>query len=200
MSEIVALSESAASYRSSLRAVARGLWSGVIDYDQFWDNFSNAIRSGLTQAWYAGAKAAGIIPDELSKDELAELQNIIFSQFGHIAKLADWIESNSRAEGGKLGAVLSRIEYWGQAWQSTYNKAYAMAAGDQKAEWVYGDTDHCPTCQALHGKVKRMSFWLAHVMPRNPPNGKLDCQGWRCACNLVPTDKPISRGPLPMGL
>ena len=198
--EPVELSESAGTYRSALRAVARGLWSGVIDYDQFWDNFSSAIRSGLTAAWNAGAKKGGIKPEELTLDEQTELQNIIFSQFGHIAKLASWIEQNNKASGSKLGAVLSRIELWVQAYPSTFDKAYAMAAGDQKAKWIYGDTDHCSTCQTLHGKVKRMSFWLTHVMPRNPPNSKLECKGFRCQCRLEPTNEPISRGPLPMGL
>ena len=195
--EIIELSESASSYRNTLRAPARGLWSGVIDFDQFWDMYSQAIRSGLTQAWYAGAKAGGIKPDELSPDELAELQNLIFSQFGHIAKLGAFIEQNSRENGGKLANIFSRVELWVQAWQTAYNKALAMAQGDQKAKWVLGDAEHCKTCQALSGKVKRMSFWLAHVMPQNAPNPRLDCKGYRCKCALQPTDEPVSRGPLP---
>ena len=144
---------SVSSYRNSLRAPARGLWSGVMDFDQFWDNFSNAIRAGLTQAWYAGAKAGGIKPDELSPDELAELQSLIFSQFGHIAKLGSFIEQNSKANNGKLGTVLTRVELWVQAWQTAYNKAYAMAQGDQKAKWVLGDAEHCKSCVGYQRRI-----------------------------------------------
>lgn len=194
------LSESESSYRSSLRAPARGLWSGVLDYDSAWDMFSHAIRIGIEQAWNEGAKAGGILPDELTEDEITERQKIIFNQYNHLDRLLGWIEDNSQAKGGLLSNVYARIDYWVQAWTSTYNRAEAMANGNKKKMWVYGDTEHCDTCKSLHGKVKRLSFWLAHVMPRDPPNDKLKCKGWKCQCELVDTDDPVSRGPLPGGL
>ena len=60
-------------------------------------------------------------------------------------------------------------------------------------------THNCSTCLRLDGKVKRASEWeAANLHPQSPPNEKLLCRGWRCACVLEPTTEPLSRGPLPV--
>ena len=69
---------------------------------------------------------------------------------------------------------------------------------DPKLRWVLGPTKtHCRTCSKLSGKVKRASWWRDNVMPQQPPNESLECQGWKCGCVLEPTDEPLSRGRMP---
>ncbi len=52
---------------------------------------------------------------------------------------------------------------------------------------------NCNSCQKLNGKIKRGSYWQKTIMPRSR---NLECGGWRCCCDLVPTDDPISKGKL----
>ena len=57
--------------------------------------------------------------------------------------------------------------------------------------------DNCRTCLALDGKVKRASFWDTTGVHPQATNGTLECNGYNCGCELIPTDEPLSRGPLP---
>jgi len=181
-------------YRAGLRAAVRGLWSGALDYDQAFDAMMAAIRSGITRAWHEGAAQCGIRPDELSPEEQMELQRFIQGQFGQIARVLNWVEQNRKeltrqrppeqrinllSRKGNL-TVYGRLEMWINQYPSAVMKSAAMACADEKRIWTLGIVEkHCKTCPALAGKVKRMSFWLKHVLPRNAPNDKLECGGYR---------------------
>lgn len=186
-------------YRRNLRSPIRGLWSGVIDSNQFFDAMETAIRRGLTEAWQAGAGECGIGPDELTPEELNELNAAIFSELNHIDGLATAISENGKDSGGNLAPFLSRTELWVNRYRDLQNRARVLACEDQKLEWVIGQTEeHCTTCPRLNGQVRRASYWLdVGIVPQNPPNPDLECGGWKCLCEQKPTKKPVSRGRLP---
>jgi len=189
---------SQAGYTSDLRAIFRGYWSGVFNQDQFNDLMFNSIDRWLTRAWQAGAKAAGIMPDEITIDEQLKLAAIVFREYSFVPKLSQFIQANNKANGGLLGTVFARVPIWAMRYKDVYNTALASAKSDPKLEWTLGKTEkHCGSCSKLHGKVKRASWWAEHVMPQSPPNPNLECQGWHCDCSLNPTDKPMSRGRMP---
>ena len=50
IAEAQQLAETIASYRMNIRYAVRGLWTGHLDYDQFFDDMILAIRRGFTQA------------------------------------------------------------------------------------------------------------------------------------------------------
>lgn len=188
---------SEARYRTELRAPVRGVWAGTIDVGTFYDMFITAIRVGLTRAFHKGLEAGGISPDEMSKEEQAYLTRAITEQYGYITGFATAIAENTKAQGGKLTPLLNRVELWVQAYTVVYNQGRSFADIDGKYMWILGSTkEHCESCLRLNGKVKRISYWQAHIMPRTRP---LDCGGWRCQCNLEPTTEPLSRGILPGG-
>ena len=194
--------QGAASYRSEIRNATRSLWNGAIDYDQFFDVMMLNIRLGLTAAWHSGMKSVGLLPTDMSALEKQELQQLIFSEINHIGPYADAIEQGSKANGGKLSALWPRAEMWINRYVDVENRARAMAQNDPKLEWQINVTrrveHNCSTCLKLNGKVKRASYWQTRgLYPQNPPNPHLECQGWLCGCALLPTDKPLSRGPLP---
>ena len=184
-------------YQLNLRAAARGLWSGSVDYYSAFDQLFLAIDRGLPQAWAEGAAQCGIQPDEYSPEERVALQQAINSEKGHVDGLLTWIEQNSRENGGSLSAINGRLDVWINRYRDVVNQAKAMACADQKLRWTLGPTEHCTTCAKLAGRVKRGSYWQAHVMPQNPPNGQLECGGWKCQCTLEPTEDRASPGPLP---
>ena len=185
-------------YRSGLRAAIRGFWSGVLDRNQFWDAMSRTIRIGLKRAWHSGAADCGIAPDELTPAEVLALQDAIDYEHLWIGGLANTIEANSKAKGGKLTPLFTRIEIWIGRWEGVASQARVMACTDQKLIWTLGPTENCKSCKKLAGKVKRNSWWQDNgILPRVHDAWYLDCKGFRCECQILPTDKPLSRGRMP---
>jgi hypothetical protein len=186
-------------YSRGIRSAVRGLWTGVFDYDQFFDLMMTTIRRGLTAAWHDGASQAGVQPSELTPEERLAMERAIFEEIGHIGGLASEIEANSKANGGKLSPLMGRAEMWSNRYSDVVSKALMMARGDPKLQWVWTpEKEHCSTCTALNGKVKRQSYWnKVGVKPRDPPNPNLECKGWRCGCSFSVTTDRCSPGPLP---
>jgi len=189
----------AAVYRKSLRDAVRALWTGSIDYDQFFESMTAAIRRRLPQAWYDGSKECGILPADLSPAERMALQQAVVNEMTFITKFANAIEAGSRARGGKLRPLLTRVELWAQRYTDLQSRARVMACGDKKLKWVRGDTvEPCRSCIRLGNKVKRASYWRrVNVYPQRPVNHSLECEGYNCLCQLLPTDERCSPGPLP---
>lgn len=209
MAELTEQSAGAAGYRREIRAGARGLWVGALDYYQAYDSLFTTISNRIPQAWHEGAKTCGILPSELSPIERQALQQAVTSEISHIDGLLTYIEEHSKAKGGKLGVVggtsgiMVRVEMWVNRYTDVVNHAKVMACADQKLKWVlhgaFVTKEPCNTCaNKLNGKVKRASYWQrVGVRPQNPPNWALDCGGWGCGCAFLLTDEPLSRGPLP---
>jgi len=187
-------------FRRNLRASIRGLWTGALTKRQALNTFRRAIEIAIEKAWIEGAAECGIQPDELTVEELTARDEFIFNQNEFAAGFIDDIAAQSKANGGNLTPLLQRGEMWINQYESAKGQAEAMACANEKRIWVLGRTEHCKTCQALAGQVRRLSFWQNNVLPRNAPNSKLECRGFNCQCSLQKTDKPISRGRLPGGV
>jgi hypothetical protein len=185
------------SFRRNLRSAIRGLWSGAITKRQALSTFRSAIERAIDQAWLEGAAECGIQEDDLTTEELTKRDEFIFEQGDFAEGFIDVIADNSKANGGQLTPLLQRGEMWVNQYSSASQQSEALACANEKREWVIGRTEHCRTCLALNGQVRRMSTWANTVLPRNAPNEKLECGGYRCQCILRKTNKPITRGRLP---
>lgn len=191
--ELQEQSRGAANYRNAIRAAVRALWLGAMDFDQFFQAMESAIRVGITQAWYDGAKECGITPSELKPEERIGIEQAIFDQYSYVMGFGDAIEAGSKANGGKLSPLMSRAEMWISRYSQTAEKAKSMACADQKAIWIYGDTiQHCTDCSRVVGRTYRLSTWDKYGWI--PGSSELACGGWRCKCQRVPTDAPCTPG------
>jgi hypothetical protein len=191
---------SATEYKRAIRSAVYGLWRDEINVVAFIDTMYSAVFRNFTRAWYEGARECGIqAPRELTGTEIQALNAEVANDSGHILNFANAIMLGSKANGGKLGTQYKRAQLWVNRYASVKNHARLLACDNQKMIWELGATEkHCRTCNALHGKVKRIETWrLAGVRPQNPPNPLLECEGWRCGCTLTPTTLPLSRGRLP---
>ena len=123
----------------------------------------------------------------------------IVEEQSHIATFLTAIESADKAAGAKLGPQLERAKMWTLRAPDVQSQARTMACGDRKGEWRIDPAKaNCDSCLKLNGKVKRFSFWRrVGVLPQNPPNAMLICGGFKCGCGIFPTNKPLSKGPLP---
>lgn len=186
-------------YASAIRGPVRTLWNGVISYEQFWESMLDIIRLGLTDAWHEGLKTCDLFPEDQTADERLDLELRIVKENNHIGGFATFIEDNSRANGGLLRDVFSRAEMWINRYKDVVNQAKITACKDKKLKWTWNPRkEHCSTCGRLHKRVYRASVWEKNgVQPQNPPNSKLECEGWRCGCELDPTTDRITPGPFP---
>jgi hypothetical protein len=159
---------SAGEYRGAIRRAVLGLWSGVLDYYQFWDMMDSAIRIHITRAFYEGAAQCNIAPSELTPAERQKIKEFIIYEGQWIDGFAAAIEQGSKANGGKLAPLHSRAEIWIGRWEGVKSAAMAMACADKKLEWVLGATEkHCSSCLKLAGKIKRASYWYEQgILPR----------------------------------
>ena len=188
--------QGAASYRSEMRAMTRALWTGAMAWEQAWELGTFNIRAGLTNAWHRGMKSVGLQPSDMSPEETLKLQQIIIQETNYLAPFLDAIEAGSKANGGKLGPLMTRAAMWANRFPDVENQARQMAKNDPVLEWVWNpQKEHCGDCEKLNGRVKRASTWRRYsVRPQSP---ELECKGFLCGCQLMPSTKPLSKGPLP---
>jgi len=188
-------------YGRALRAAARAAWLGVFDEYQFFEAMDAAFRFYLTRAFHDGAKECGIMPNELSPEERMALDGAVIGERDHALAFYDYIVKivGTKDAGGKWATVAARVETWAIRYRDVLNLARLLTCADKKLKWVLGmTTEHCSSCLKLAGKVKRASYWHENgIRPQNPPNPLLECGGYGCLCELLPTDEPMSRGPLP---
>jgi hypothetical protein len=118
-------------------------------------------------------------------------QAMVLEQQSHVENLyRDIIDA--RVDKTPVEPLLSRAALWSNQYNSAYNDAVLKIAAENGArlQWIYGDTDHCPECEALNGIVAYAREWdELNVHPQQPPNDLITCGGWRCQCALVPTDQ-----------
>ena len=189
--------ESEDQYMRAIRGYAASLWRGSITQFDFIDAMVTAISYYLTKAWNEGALAAGVTPDEMTEDEISARTDMVNGQYNHIIGLSEYIMTNNRDTGALLRSLFPRLELWSSRYSEAYMKGMVMANLDEKQIWVLGNSKkHCSSCASLAGQVRRGSFWMAHIQPRDQ---RLECNGYRCNCDLIRTNAPISRGRLPGG-
>lgn len=157
--------------------------------------FANAIEEGLNEAWRLGLREN----DAEMTDEWQEIvDGIIADEKSHIPDLAEYltvVASNAETVGDAITEARNRLSMWITRYTDVYNQAILASAEEKtKMVWIYGDTDHCSTCAALNGLVAYAREWdEAGLHPQSPPNERLECGGWKCQCELVPTDERRSR-------
>lgn len=166
-------------FRRNIRASVRGLWAGVLTSEQALGVFRSAVENSIEQAWREGAQECSIQPDEATVKELTARDEFIFNQSDLVPNFLGDVRALNKKNGGQLTPHLQRAEMWINQYSSAKQQSEALACANEKRIWRVGRTEHCLTCRVLNGQVRRLSFWKNNVMPRNAPNNKLICKGFR---------------------
>lgn len=189
-------------FASHCRTNAYALWAGTWDYYAFMDAMIPEIENGYQAAWREALAAHGIEPEDATDDENQYVSNAMHQASSHLNDLGEWIEAHARdgEEPFLLAAIHERIDLWVNDLQRLITWVNARLDEDAKREWVVGPTEHCSDCARYNGRVYRASVWA--MVGALPQARELECGGWRCQCQLVPTDKRMSKGkpPRPSGL
>lgn len=178
-------------YRARLWSAMVRLFNGGRDA-AFLASFARSIDQQLTQAWNEGADDVGVAPDEMTREDMDILDGIIRNENDFIERIAGEI-----ADAGQAGMTRedfdrqygARVDLWAQRYVETVNRAHIVFGGKQKLQWRLGEAEaHCSTCADLNGIVAYATEWdESRFQPQAPPNPLLECSGWRCTCQLVPT-------------
>jgi len=177
-------------FLARIKGLVRGLYAGNVR-KEFIDVFANLIsgqyRDAYNKAWQDEGDG-GEFPSYLE----ASYQEAVSKQYefveGYYRAIID-----ARLDGTPIDPLLIRAELWAQGWNTSYENATSLITAESggKEEWILGATEeHCPECQALNGIVMRAKEWdTLNLRPKNPPNDKITCGGWRCDCERIATDK-----------
>lgn len=177
-----------------MRAAVRRVWTGAAGVSDFVDSGGSAVRRAYTRAAIAGARENGVRLAEFSPEETAELETLINEQFQYLLNFGQDVNERNRAEGFLIRPHLRRVEYWIGRYDRIVDRFKIITGRNLKYMWVIGQAEHCRSCLALAGQVRRGQFWRDNVEPKDT---RLECNGFECKCRLVRTDRPLSRGRLP---
>jgi len=184
------------SFGASLRAAIRALYYGQISYEEFLDAYHSAIRRGLNQALNEGAAYMGFDSRELNVFDRLWVSGIIAEQFIFIPALALAIIAASR-EGTGVDQFITRSALWQNKYNNVLNYAKEKYGGNQKLVWLRGGTKKpCTTCKTLNNVVALASEWNGYI--HKPQSLTLECNGYQCKCGLYATNRPISKGGIPI--
>ncbi len=183
-------------YVDTIKGYVRDLYRGDIEEGDFITDMASLIEQQLTRAWHEGMRENDLDPEEDMEPEWQTmLDDFILNEYDYVDGFAADIVA-ARDEQLPWEPLLSRADIWANRYNDVVTAA-VVATGNQKLIWVFGDTDHCGTCERLNGIVAWAEEWdEAGVVPQNPPNGNLECGGWRCACTLIPTTTRHTRNAL----
>lgn len=170
--------------------LVRGVYDGYIG-GQFIDTMANLISGQLLDAYQRAWTDEGFTGD-LPEYLMAGYTEDVLNQYDFVDQFYRAIV-DARVDGTTIDALMMRAQLWGNQWNNSYQKAVRLIANENGAKlmWVEGDTeDKCATCLGLDGKVMYAREWEAlGLHPGDGPNNHLDCGGWHCQCQLVPTDE-----------
>lgn len=175
---------------AQIEGLVRSVYGGWLGGD-FIDILANVISGQLYDAYQSAwidEGGTGELPDYLA----AAYQNAVVGQYEFVDKYYRDIV-DARVDKTPLDPLLARARLWARQWTTAYQNAVSLITeeGGGNMEWIEGDTvEKCEQCLAFDGLVARASEWSAlGIAPRNAPNEKINCQGWNCLCQLVPTNK-----------
>ena len=161
-----------------------------------------AIRRYFLLAFSEGMAECGVLPEERTEKERKALVDRIKQELSHVGAFMDAVyEGRKGSENERpLPQFFQRAEMWVSRYTELRDLGKTMACADRKMMWVWHpEKEHCDSCRRLNTKVKRASQWEAAraqgIYPKSPA---LKCGGYRCGCELVLTDEPMSKGKLPL--
>ena len=177
-----------------LTRLVRSVYAGLLG-GEFIDILANLVQGQITQAYEQAWVDDGNflpIPEEMQ----AAANELILKQYDYVDQYYRDIV-DARIDGTPIEPLLARAELWANQYNTAYNDAKVKITLNYggKLKWVEGDTqDKCETCLALDGIVAYATVWDSlGVHPQAAPNEHLTCGGWRCQCQLIPTDERQSR-------
>jgi hypothetical protein len=177
-------------YLGKIEELVRDLYRKDIDRGSFVGQMAELIQAQLTRAWNEGMRENGLDPAQDMETEWQDiLDNMILDEYNYVDSFAADIVAASDQQ-LDWNPLLSRAQLWANRYPDVVTKA-TLITKEQKLIWIYGDTEHCNDCLHLNGIVAWASEW--EEVGIRPQSSDLECGGWRCQCQLIPTSNRHTR-------
>ena len=177
-------------FLTNAERLVRSLYAGIIG-GEFLDTFANLIsgqiRDAFEKAWADSGYDGGLPPYlEEAYQEFVSNQYSFLDQF-----FRDIIDA--RIDGTSLDALMIRAKMWAARWNEAYQEALRLITMTDGGNlvWIMGETEHCSTCQALSDIVASAREWTDSGF--HPQGSMLECGGYNCQCELLPTSRRRSK-------
>jgi len=173
-------------YLRTMQGLIRGVYNGDVG-GEFIDIMANLISGQLRQAYLSGAADAGLLAIELTESMNKELEGFILREFDHVDNIFRDIV-DAKIDETPLEPLLQRAKMWANRWTEVWNAAKLSVSAEfgLRMLWTLGPTDHCETCLPLAGLVAFATEWETANL--RPQGSMLVCGGFRCQCELTPTN------------
>lgn len=153
----------------------------------------DVFNASATQAYLQGIRDGGangiVSASQLDTDELNELNSWLSFNDNRALDLAfDLFDAT-------LEEKQNRVNLWAnKGLDTSYNMGLMSGRSNPALEWHYSDKvkEHCSDCLKYNGKVYRAKVWKRYAIA--PRSDNLECKGFQCECELLKTEKPITRG------
>lgn len=171
-------------YRENLQAIVQDAEGGA-NKDEIAKRHRELIIASAILMFVAGMQAGGVSGDEMTDAEKALIAAWTAEQLSHVDDFAAAaiLAGDNPAEQDKINA---RLELWVAALLALGGQGLMSAGGDKIGIWRLGETElHCRTCNGLHNKRHRLSWYKARgLIPREPGSTTLECKGYQCLCGI----------------
>ena len=180
-------------YRNMMWRAVYDFYNYKLDEFAFISTMIDLIAGQLRRAYNEGLRSVGIEPRDMTGEMKAELAVIITSEEDYVLDFAQAILDNRDKDPRPPSTIFKpRIDVWANRYQDVVNRA-ALTGGEVAnvlLKWKRGATETgCATCTALDGIVATAKQWAdSEYRPQRPPNDHLECGGWLCDCDCLPTD------------
>ena len=151
-------------------------------------DFKHAATNGLGDAfetgWLDGGQELPLDPEAV--DWLAARQE---QEFGFIDQLfVQAKELKQEKDFDYFAWATERADGYAASAGGVYNEGKLFAAKNKLLTWVYGETEHCETCEKLNGQRHRASWFVSRNYIPRQPGAAMECGGYRCMCSLIADD------------
>ncbi len=184
--DLLSIAEVTNTYRDRLTNFAYDAMNGRMDAVDMSRAMRALLRDLADDAYTEGMREGGIDkPEEVldSGDENA-IKAWIDGQLSHVSDFAKACAAVKAGENSR-DDILTRIDYWVDNLTALGSLGVASAKQNVMGTWVFGDTDHCPTCEMLNGKRRRLKWFVQNgYIPQERGSGVLDCKGFNCQCHI----------------
>gem|GEM_PF-2095882 len=148
--------------------------------------FGTLVRAIIAKygrrAYRDGLIDGGIEDGDMDTEDFQAVDAIIAQQSAYVTNFADKVFKEGLSDAMAYG----KPEMWfNKSLYPMYEAGLASADKNGLYEWVLGNAEHCRTCLALNGQKHRMKEYVKRGLV--PKSDKLECKGFKCACNLVRT-------------
>ena len=147
------------------------------------------LRSYAMDMYQEGMADGGIEKpeDELTDEDESTVSQWVTDQLSYVDDFISALKEtrNAKVIGEGQDAINQRVTLWRGSLENLGSLGKASAQKNKMCVWVYGDTEHCTTCEKLNGKKHRLKWFIDNgYIPQENGSETLECGGWHCQCRL----------------